>query len=80
MQNQNLNLFRPRRVAAKTHYSMISQFMFIWVKWNRPCDLKVQRSQQNPELLGICFDVANNNTIDMMCDLKSSLKIEIIDL
>ena len=40
MQNQNLNLFRPRRVAAKIHYSMISQFMFIWVKWNRPCDLK----------------------------------------
>ena len=28
MQNQNLNLFRPRRVAAKIHYSMISQFMF----------------------------------------------------
>lgn len=80
MQNQNLNLFRPRRVAAKIHYSMISQFMFVWIKHSRPCDLKVQRSQQNPELLGICFDVANNNTIDMMCDLKSSLKIEIIDL
>lgn len=80
MQNQNLNLFRPRRVAAKIHYSMISQFMFIWVKWNRPCDLKVQSSKQNPEYLGICFDVENNDTIDMMCDLKTSLKIEIIDL
>jgi hypothetical protein len=30
--------------------------------------------------LGICFDVENNDTIDMMCDLKTSLKIEIIDL
>lgn len=80
MQNQNLNLFRPRRVAAKIHYSMISQFMFIWVKWNRPCDLSVKRSKQNPEYLGICFDVENNDTIDMMCDLKTSLKIEIIDL
>ncbi|MDM8208894.1 hypothetical protein QUW17_13635 [Bacteroides gallinaceum] len=80
MQNQDLNLFRPRRVAAKIHYSMISQFMFIWVKWNRPCDLSVKRSKQNPEYLGICFDVENNDTIDMMCDLKTSLKIEIIDL
>ncbi|MBM6757395.1 hypothetical protein [Bacteroides mediterraneensis] len=80
MQNQNLNLFKPRRVAAKIHYSMISQFMFVWIKHSRPCDLKVQRSQQNPELLGICFEVANNDTIDMMCDLKNSLKIDIIDL
>ena len=48
MQNQNLNLFKPRRVAAKIHYSMISQFMFVWIKYSRPCDLKVQRSQQNP--------------------------------
>lgn len=80
MQNQNLNLFKPRRVAAKIHYSMISQFMFLWIKHSRPCDLKVKRSQQNPEYLGICFDVANNDTIDMMCDLKNSLKIEIIDL
>lgn len=80
MQNQNLNLFRPRRVAVKIHYSMISQFMFIWVKWNRPCDLKVQRSQQNPELLGICFDIENNDTLDMIRELKRDLKIEIIDL
>lgn len=80
MQNQNLNLFKPRRVAAKIHYSMISQFMFVWIKHSRPCDLKAQRSKQNPEYLGICFDVSNNNTIDMMCDLKTSLKIEILDL
>lgn len=80
MQNQNLNLFRPRRVAVKIHYSMISQFMFIWVKWNRPCDLKVQRSQQNPELLGICFDVENNDTADMMRELNRELGVEIIDL
>lgn len=80
MQNRSPNLFKPRRVAAKIHYSMISQFMYVWVKWNRPCDLSVQRSRQNPEYLGICFDVENNGTIDMMCDLKASLKIEIIDL
>lgn len=80
MQNQNLNLFKPRRVAAKIHYSAINQFMFVWIKHSRPCDLKVQRSKQNQEYLGICFDVENNDTIDMMCDLKTSLKIEIIDL
>ena len=80
MQNQNLSLLRPRRVAAKIHYSMISQFMFIWVKWNRHCDLKVQRSQQNPELLGICFDVENNDTADMMRELNRELGVEIIDL
>lgn len=80
MQNQNLNLFRPRRVAAKIHYSMISQFMFIWVKWNRPCDLRVQRSQQNPELLGICFDVENNDTADMKRNAAKTMNIVIIDL
>ncbi len=54
--------------------------MFVWIKHSRPCDLKVQRSKQNPEYLGICFDVENNDTIDMMCDLKTSLKIQIVDL
>lgn len=80
MQSQNLNLFKPRRVAAKIHYSMISQFMFMWIKYSRPCDLKVQRSQQNPELLGICFDVENNDTADMMRELNRELGVEIIDL
>ena len=74
------DLFKPRRVAVKIHYSMISQFMYVWVKWNRPCDLKVQRSQQNPELQGICFDIENNDTLDMIRELKRDLKIEIIDL
>lgn len=74
------DLFKPRRVAAKIHYSMISQFMYVWVKWNRPCDLSVQRSTKSPEFLGVCFNVENNDTLDMMGDLKKSLKIEIVDL
>ena len=80
MQNQNLNLFKPRRVAAKVHYSAINQFMFVWIKHSRPCDLKVQRSKQNPEYLGICFNVENTGTADMMRELERDLKIEIIDL
>lgn len=74
------DLFKPRRVAVKIHYSMISQFMYVWVKWNRPCDLSVQRSKENPVWLGVCFNVENNDTLDMMDDLKRSLKTEIIDL
>lgn len=74
------DLFKPRRVAVKIHYSMISQFMYVWVKWNRPCDLSVQRSKENPVWLGVCFNVDNNDTLDMMDDLKRSLKTEIIDL
>lgn len=80
MQNQNLNLFKPRRVAVKIHYSMISQFMYVWVKWNRPCDLSVQRSKENPVWLGVCFNVENNDTLDMMEEVRKSLKTEIIDL
>lgn len=80
MQNQNLNLFKPRRVAAKIHYSMISQFMFVWIKHSRPCDLKVQRSKQNPEYLGICFNVENTGTADMMRELERDLKTTIIDI
>ena len=70
MQNQNLNLFKPRRVAAKVHYSAINQFMFVWIKHSRPCDLK----------LGVCFNVENTGTADMMRELERDLKIEIIDL
>lgn len=73
-------LFGKRRVAAKLHYSMINQFMFVWIKWNRPCDLKIQRSDKSPETLGVCFYVENNDTTDMMQDLVNNLKIEIIDL
>lgn len=80
MTNPNPDLFRPRRVAAKLHYSMINQFMYVWVKWNRPCDLRVQRSGRNPELLGVCFSVENNGTLDMMSELANTLRIEIVDL
>lgn len=80
MQNQNLDLFKPRRVAAKVHYSIISQFMFVWIKHSRPCDLKVQRSKQSPEYLGICFDVENTGTTDMMRELERDLKITIMDI
>lgn len=80
MQNKNLDLFKPRRVAAKVHYSIISQFMFVWIKHSRPCDLKVQRSKQSPEYLGICFDVENTETTDMMRELERDLKITIMDI
>ena len=74
------DLFKPRRVAVKIHYSMISQFMYVCVKWNRPCDLSVQRSKENAVWLGVCFNVENNDTLDMMEDVRKSLKTEIIDL
>ena len=80
MQNQNLNLFKPRRVAAKLHYSMISQFMYIWVKFGRPCDLSVKRSQKDTETIGVCFNVENTETTDMMRDLIKTMRIEIVDL
>lgn len=74
------DLFKPRRVAVKIHYSMISQFMYVWVKWNRPCDLSVQRSKENPVWMGVCFNVENNDTLNMMEEVRKSLKTEIIDL
>lgn len=40
MQSQSPSLFKPRRVAAKLHYSIINQFMYIWVKWSRPLRLE----------------------------------------
>ena len=76
----NTPLFGKRRVAAKLHYSYINQFMVAWVKWQRPCDLKVQRSEKDPELIGICFDVENNNTIDMIEELKFKLRIDVMEL
>lgn len=80
MQNRNSSLFKPRRVAAKLHCSTINQFMLYWIKWNRPCDLKIQRSKKSPEWLGICFNVESNDTIDLMAELERDLKLEIIDL
>ena len=77
--SEQQNLFKPRRVAAKIHYSMINQFMFFWVKWNHPCDLNVQHSRDR-EWLGVCFNVENNDTIDMMTELQRSLNIQILDL
>lgn len=74
------DLFKPRRVAVPIHYSMINQFMLLWVKWNRPCDLRVQRSERDRETVGICFNVENDDTADMMRDLKNVLRVKIIDL
>ena len=74
-------LFKPRRVAVKLHYSAISQFCCMWVEYDRPCDFKVQRSKQNPEYLGICFNVENTDTADLIRALPERIRgTEIIDL
>lgn len=74
-------LFKPRRVAAKLHYSAISQFCYMWVEYDRPCDFKVQRSKQNPEYLGVCFNVENTDTADLIRALPERIRgTEIIDL
>lgn len=74
-------LFKPRRVAVKLHYSAISQFCYMWVEYDRPCDFKVQRSKQNPEYLGICFNIENTDTADLIRALPERIRgTEIIDL
>lgn len=74
-------LFKPRRVAVKLHYSAISQFCYMWVEYDRPCNFKVQRSKQNPEYLGICFNVDNTDTADLIRALPERIRgTEIIDL
>lgn len=74
-------LFKPRRVAVKIHYSAMSQFCYMWVEYDRPCDFKVQRSKQNPEYLGICFNVENTDTADLIRALPERIRgTEIIDL
>ena len=45
-----------------------------------PLRPEIQRLEKNPGWLGICFNVENNDTIDLMEELKRDLKIEIIDL
>ena len=74
-------LFKPRRVAVKLHYSAISQFCYMWVEYDRPCDFNVQRSKQNPEYLGVCFNVENTDTADLIRALPERIRgTEIIDL
>ena len=74
-------LFKPRKVAVKLHYSAISQFCYMWVEYDRPCDYKVQRSKQNPEYLGVCFNVENTETADLIRALPERIRgTEIIDL
>lgn len=70
-----------RRVAVKLHYSCLGQFIILWVLYERPFDFKVQRSEQNPEYLGICFNVENNDTVDLLRALPDKFRgTEIIDL
>lgn len=74
-------LFKPRRVAVKLHYSAISQFCYLWVQNDRPCDFSVQRSKQNPEYLGICFNVENDDTVELLKDLPERIRgTEIFEL
>lgn len=68
------DLFKPRRVAVPLHYSMISQFMYLWINRGRPCDLRIQRSEKDKETVGVIFNVENNDTVDLIHDLKERLK------
>ena len=80
MQNQNLNLFKPRKGGSQSPLQRNQSVYVFMDQAQPPMRLVSQAFEAEPEYLGICFDVENNDTIDMMCDLKTSLKIEIIDL
>lgn len=74
-------LFKPRRVAVKIHYSAMSQFCYLWTVYDRPCDYKVQRSEKDPQWLGIIFTVENVETADFLRALPDKFRnLEIIDL
>lgn len=74
-------LFKPRRVAVKLHYSEISAFCYCWVQYDRPCNFKVQRSEKDPQWLGIIFIVENVETADFLRALPDKFRnLEIIDL
>ena len=74
-------LFKPRRVAVKLHYTAINQFCYMWVEHDRPFDFHVKESSRNRELLGICFDVANFETVDFLKELPDNIRgVEIIDI
>ena len=45
-----------------------------------PRDLRVQRSEKDAETVGICFNVENNDTVDMMRDVANVLRVDIYDL
>ena len=81
IQDYQQQLFKPRIVAVKIHYSAMSQFCYLWAVYDRPCDFKVQRSKHNPEYLGVCFNVENNDTADLIRALPDKIRgAEIIDL
>ncbi len=80
-QVQQPTLFKPRRVAVKLHYSEISAFCYCWVQYDRPCNFKVQRSEKDPQWLGIIFTVENVETADFLRALPERIRgTEIIDL
>ncbi|MBU3808341.1 MAG: hypothetical protein H9802_07980 [Candidatus Phocaeicola faecipullorum] len=59
----------------------MNQFCYLWTVYDRPCDFKVQRSKQNPEYLGVCFNVENTETADLIRALPERIRgTEIIDL
>ena len=74
------NLFKPRRVVGKMHFTMVNQFVIYWVNWKRPCDFKVQSSKRNPEWIGIIFNVENDETFELMEEIEQTLKIKFVDL
>lgn len=72
---------KPRRVALKLHHSCLGQFVILWSMYDRPCDFNVQKSKQSPEFLGICFNVENNDTVDLLRAVPEEIRgTEIIDL
>ena len=72
------NLFKPRKVVVKLHYSMINQFAFLWVKNDRPCNFEVIRSKKDPEFVGVRFLVENSETTDLIADVRNNLRAEIM--
>ena len=62
------------------HYSMINQFLLIWVKWNRPCDLDIRRSRREAETIGVVLTVEGEATEDMLRDVVASLRLTMVEM
>ncbi|MCD7926666.1 MAG: hypothetical protein LUI85_19095 [Bacteroides sp.] len=59
-------LFPPQRMAVQLDDSLMAEFLSYWIIYNKPCVLTIKPSDKSSGVVGICFTVDNNNTLEFM--------------
>ena len=57
---------RGKRIALQISNAYLSEILFYWIEYGKPCQLNIAAAKTSPDLCGICFNNDTDATDDFL--------------